>query len=356
MPSNRPRRKFPSEVGASSCILVGGMATATPPKIETPVRIASLDGWRGIAILLVLVDHTQAAFLGRYARPWTQTGQHGVTLFFVLSGFLITGKLLEGQSFRTFYIRRFFRLMPAAWSYLTFLGVVELLLHIRVVSLSGVASCVFFFRNYSSSHLLATGHFWSLSMEEQFYLVWPCLLFLAGFKKARWIAAIGAIVCAVYRFLFWSHYSHQWLSFRTEVRCDALLVGCLLALLMHEPKFRRPIVNVSKYLAFPAFAVFALCITRFPWLPPLYEDAAIAVLLAASVAYPQSALSRFMSLRPLAWLGLVSYSIYVWQQFFFVDRGFAVTATMIAIMPIFALGSYHLIERPCIRIGRQLTH
>jgi len=335
------------------------MATATAASLKSAAvsqRIPALDGWRGIAILLVLADHTQAAFLGRYARPWTQTGQHGVTLFFVLSGFLITGKLLEGQSLRTFYIRRFFRLMPAAWSYLAFLGMVELLLHLRVVSLSGVVSCIFFFRNYSSSHLLATGHFWSLSMEEQFYLVWPCLLLLAGFKKARWVAVVGAIACAVYRFLFWSHYSHQWLSFRTEVRCDALLVGCLLALLFHDAKLRAVITRASKYLALPALAVFAFCITQFPWLPPLYEDVAIAILLAASVAYPHGVLARLMSLPPLAWLGLVSYSIYVWQQFFFKYRGADVTATMIAIMPIFALGSYHLIEKPCIRFGHRLTH
>lgn len=335
------------------------MATATVPlQTATSTHIAALDGWRGVAILLVLADHLQSALLGHYARPWTRTGQHGVTLFFVLSGFLITAKLAENPTtLRSFYIRRFFRLMPAAWSYLAFLGVVELLFHVHATSLSGIASCVFFFRNYSSSHLRITGHFWSLSIEEQFYLVWPSLLVLAGVKRTRWLAIFGAFACAVYRFFRWQHYDHVWLSFRTEVRFDALLVGCVLALLFHDPKLRSSVARVSRQIVLPALIAFAYCIAHFHWLPPLYEDVAIAVLLAASVAYPRSSLARLMSLRPLAWLGIVSYSIYVWQQFFVVvHQRLWVTVTMIAIMPVFVLVSYYLIERPCVRIGHRLTH
>jgi peptidoglycan/LPS O-acetylase OafA/YrhL len=82
-------------------------------------RIPALDGWRGIAIAPVLIDHIEHAVLHRYALPWTQTGQHGVTIFFVLSGFLITTKLLEGPiDLRRFYMRRAFRLMPVAWTFL----------------------------------------------------------------------------------------------------------------------------------------------------------------------------------------------------------------------------------------------
>src|SRR6476646_7446998 len=85
-------------------------------------RIPTLDGWRGIAIALVLFDHIQDSIMGHYARPWTATGYQGVTIFFVLSGFLITSKLLEGPiNFKRFYLRRFFRLMPAAWVFLVFL-------------------------------------------------------------------------------------------------------------------------------------------------------------------------------------------------------------------------------------------
>src|SRR5712675_1226648 len=86
---------------------------------STSRRIPALDGWRGIAIALVLFDHIQFALLRHYARPWAQTGRHGVTIFFVLSGFLITTKLLEDPTdLKRFYIRRFFRLMPVAWAFL----------------------------------------------------------------------------------------------------------------------------------------------------------------------------------------------------------------------------------------------
>jgi len=88
-------------------------------------RIPTLDGWRGIAVLLVLADHVRFA-LHAEASPGVATGQHGVTIFFVLSGFLITSKLMEEKNatgsidLRSFYVRRFFRLMPAAWAFLLF--------------------------------------------------------------------------------------------------------------------------------------------------------------------------------------------------------------------------------------------
>lgn len=105
-------------------------------------RIPTLDGWRGIAIALVLFDHVQSALLRGYLRPWTETGQHGVTIFFVLSGFLITTKLMEGpRDFKRFYIRRFFRLMPAAWAYLAALWAFDTFLcgH-RYITLSEISS------------------------------------------------------------------------------------------------------------------------------------------------------------------------------------------------------------------------
>jgi hypothetical protein len=100
------------------------------PKPRTLNRISALDGWRGIAILLVLFDHIQDAVLHRYARPWTQTGQHGVTIFFVLSGFLITSKLIEGPiGLKQFYLRRLFRLMPVAWTFLAAMALFNRLVH-----------------------------------------------------------------------------------------------------------------------------------------------------------------------------------------------------------------------------------
>ena len=321
-------------------------------------RIPTLDGWRGIAILLVMFDHTQRALTGGYLHPWLVTGQHGVTVFFVLSGFLITTKLLEGPiDLRSFYTRRFFRLIPVAWAYLIAVWLFGRLYGVNCFSFQDVASCVFFFRNLViNPHLsIFTIHFWSLSMEEQFYIVWPCILLLAGARKAGAVAGAGALACAVFRFTHWSHYNRMSFAFETQVRVDALLIGCLLGLSLHNPAIRRAAVKWSKVCALPAFCVLLACIAAFQWLPPLVECIAIAALIAASTLHPDSLFARPLSLRPLAWLGTVSYSLYVWQQFFFITRSHSATIAMMCVMPLFALGSYYFIERPATRFGRRLT-
>lgn len=321
-------------------------------------RIPTLDGWRGIAIALVLFDHVQAAFLGRYLWPWTWTGQHGVTIFFVLSGFLITSKLLEGPiDLKRFYIRRFFRLMPVAWAYLAVMWIIENRAGQHWISLGEIASCVFFCRNYyGPGQTLIAGHYWSLSIEEQFYMIWPCLLLLAGTRKAKWIAIAGMVLCASYRFIYWNRYDSNWPSFQTEVRADALLAGCLLALLLAMPRFRLKAVQWSKVLALPAFVALSVSFVNSHWLPPLYECLAIAGLIAASVLHPQTIFSRFLSFPPMAWLGTISYSVYVWQQFFFQNRGeTSTTIVSMCLMPLFALGSYYLLERPATRLAHRIT-
>jgi peptidoglycan/LPS O-acetylase OafA/YrhL len=320
-------------------------------------RIPTLDGWRGIAIMLVLLDHAQVALMGGYLHPWTQTGQHGVTLFFVLSGYLITTRLLQGPiDLKRFYVRRFFRLLPVAWTYLGAVWLFSLLCAQPNFSSREIASYIFFFRNYLGQNAsIYTGHFWSLSVEEQYYLVWPALLLLAGIRRARWVAAGGALAFAVFRFASWQAYDQQWICFRTEVRADALLIGCLLALLLHAPALRAAALRASRFWALPSLAVFLACFAWFHNLIPFIESLAIAGLIAASTLHPQSLFARPLGLRPVAWLGAVSYSVYVWQQFFFLPRRESVTIVMICLMPVFALASYYWIERPATHFGHRLT-
>jgi peptidoglycan/LPS O-acetylase OafA/YrhL len=322
-------------------------------------RIPTLDGWRGIAILLVLFEHTEAALTGGYARRWFQIGQHGVTIFFVLSGYLITSKLLEGPiDLRRFYIRRFFRLMPVAWAYLAALLLFDCLVHVPFTSTQEIFACLFFYRNFiTTGHGGAmAGHFWSLSMEEQFYLLWPCLLLIVGSRRAAWIAALGALSCAGYRLAHWDFYSQRWLAFHTEVRADALLTGCLLALLIGRPEIRSIATRWSRRLTLPAVSVLLFCLVQFQWLPPLSECLAICCLIAASVLHPVSIPARLLSFPALTWLGRVSYSIYVWQQIFLAHYPvFSFRIIMMCLLPLFGLGSYYLIERPCTRLGHRLT-
>ncbi len=329
-------------------------------------RIPSLDGWRGIAILLVLFEHMQISTIGSLLRPWTQTGQHGVNIFFVLSGYLITAKLLERPiDLKHFYLRRFFRLMPVAWAYLLVIWLLLVRRAVPIVSVREVVSCLFFFRNFLGSGTaehptsLYTFHFWSLSLEEQFYLVWPCLLFLAGRRNALWIAIGGALTCASYRFLHWSAYDQFPAFFLSQVRADALLVGCILALLLAKQRFLSIATRWSLYLAWPSFAVLLICMAYFQRLIPLFENLAIAGLIAFTTLHPKAIASRFFSFAPLAWLGVISYSVYVWQQIFTYAKlrpsdGSSYYILM-CLMPLCAIVSYYYVERPFIRLGYWLT-
>jgi peptidoglycan/LPS O-acetylase OafA/YrhL len=317
-------------------------------------RIPTLDGWRGLAISLVLFDHVQHALLGGYLWSWTQSGQHGVTVFFVLSGFLITSKLIEGPiNPKRFYLRRFFRLIPAAWVYLAFVLLLSKLTDIHFTTPAGVLACVLLYRNYVGAWAGgATGHFWSLSLEEQFYLVWPCILLLAGMRRSRWIAAAGAIACAAYRWVFWAHYNENVLNGQSQVRADALLAGCLMAHLCADPRILPAIARWSRLWALPACAYLLFCIARFHWLPPLCESVSIAGLIAFTTLHPTKWFVRPLSFPLLAWLGTVSYSVYLWQELFTVFRS---PVALFILMPLAALASYYCIERPFTRLGHRLT-
>lgn len=326
-------------------------------------RIPSLDGWRGVAILLVLLQHIQVALTGDSTFSWTHTGQHGVTIFFVLSGFLITTKLVERPiDLKRFYLRRFFRLMPVAWVYLLVLWVV---LHASTVypfTAREALACIFFYRNFvgigNAQHPLTvlSLHYWSLSIEEQFYLLWPGVLLLAGARKAQWIALGGALACACYRFFHWSTYDRFPAFFLSQVRADALLLGCVAALLLSDPRFRPIAVRWSPFLAWPALATLLFCIARYQNLPPLFESLSIAVLIVFTTLHPRAIAARLCAFPPLAWIGTISYSIYVWQQVFlphFAVPSFNIAA--VCLMPCFAVASYYGIERPGIRLGSRIT-
>jgi peptidoglycan/LPS O-acetylase OafA/YrhL len=322
-------------------------------------RIPTLDGWRGIAILLVLVDH---AILATRRNNAETTGQHGVTIFFVLSGFLITTRLMREKEetgrndLRQFYIRRFFRLMPCAWGFLLFSLIPAMQSPERSGALANIISALFFFRNYA--HLFAsdfqlTGHFWSLSIEEQFYLAWPSLMIVLGMHKARWFAVAGAAAIAFYRFAHWSSIESQPPFFRdgTHIRADALLIGCAMALFL--PSIRR---WLRTWMAIPLLAGLVMCMMRYYSLVPLHESAIIALLLAVT-ASSRSAFFRILDWKPLTFLGTISYSLYVWQQPFaiMVHGRFMQPFAAVAMLFGVALISYYFLEEPSVKLGHKLA-
>lgn len=318
-------------------------AVAEIPAVQKSQRIAVLDGWRGIAILLVLEDHFWFSRHFQARSEMWNGGWLGVTIFFVLSGYLITKNLLAKDpiDLRRFYTRRIRRLWPSAWAYLLFIFLIHLLVH--QVVWSDVAKCVFFVRNYTHG-LWATEHFWTLSIEEQFYLVWPAVLLFAGRRRAAWIAGSGIVAVAAYRIAYWSQWSdpvHFRLSWHTQFRADSLLVGCLFAILIFN--FPRLLSNAKMLLVGGSFSlVLAIAGTK---VSPTAELFAIILFLLYSLGCNR--LNSVLSFRPLAALGRISYSLYLWQEFYFM-LGYSKLHLWLYLIPatLTAIASYYLIEKP----------
>ena len=304
-------------------------------------RVGALDGWRGVAILLVLVQHFISA-----RRPYsTFWGNNlGVTIFFVLSGYLITGNLLrDAESGKTnllrFYIRRAYRLWPCAWGYLLFLFVLP---GLRALVWRDALKCVFFARNFVPG-MWITEHFWSLSIEEQFYLVWPAILIFCGRKKAAYVAFAGIIAVAIYRGMHWGVWqdkAHFIRSAATQFRADALLMGCLTAIVFFAPPER---LKKSKYILICGISGVLISLTNSR-ISPSAEIVSIAAFIVFSLN--SSLLGKVLSFKPLTALGRISYSLYVWQQIFYVSGSATGHAWILVFAIPTAVFSYLLIEEP----------
>lgn len=320
--------------------------------------IPTLDGWRGVAVLLVLMSHFEGGYFS--SRSWGgsifNTGQHGVQIFFVLSGYLITTTLLyeEKVHLGRFYVRRFFRLMPAAWAYLLVLALLTAFTRMKAIG-NDAWACLLFFRNYvgETTANTCTEHFWSLSLEEQFYLAWPPILALLGRRWAGFAAALAAVTIGVYRFFFIDA-AHNFFAFQhTEFRADGLLVGCLLALLLQRESVRASFVRYGRPVFWGSLAVFAWDLYRYTvnGHMTLNESVVIALLLASTSIQPAVLPGRLLESQHLKAIGIMSYSIYLWQGLFFranwgIYGPFLFAASFML--------SWRFLEQPGIKLGRRL--
>ena len=338
---------------------------------STSRSIPSLDGLRTLSIALVIVGHSLAYIHGEPKNfPFLQIselGKSGVDVFFVISGFLITSLLLKDPgvngSFRLkrFYLRRFFRIFPPFY---LFLGVVGILWKVGHQSLDsrGFVTAATYTWNYlahSRSWLLA--HTWSLSLEEQFYIVWPPCMVLLGRKKSA-AAAIGVILLSpVSRFLSYvlapSLRGNEGMMLHT--RLDTIMFGCAMALLWKDERFNRWVEKLlgTTLVVFSIFYIVFLapCLSmrfgaRYDW-PIGYGLRAllISVVLLYSVRRSASGFGKFLSLGPIRHIGLISYGIYLWQQMFTGPNAFWVPLNLVAILACAEL-SYWLVERPSYRL------
>jgi peptidoglycan/LPS O-acetylase OafA/YrhL len=352
-------------------------APVEQPSNTPPDYLPTLDGWRAVAISLVLFCHLQLP--GHALSNLAPYGARGVDLFFAISGLLITCRLFEDAkgsgSLRlgSFYIRRAFRILPAAFAYLIALCGIGFGLRLIPLNLGQVIAAAFFYRNYYTLPVAQswyTGHYWSLSVEEHFYLLWPGLLAIVGMRRARWTAPALACLFALWRALD-THFG--WIasfnpalgafSERTDYRMDGLLWGCTAAFLWSDRRIREWLRAHSRSIW--AIAAVAAIVLTLIVKPPGLETILAFLLplpLLVTVANPGSWLGRLLESGAARWWGRLSYSVYIWQQLFLHPYGMSSLLGFAQRLPwnlmltvICASASYYLVERPLRRVGRRIA-
>lgn len=289
-------------------------------------RFDSLDGLRAISVLGVVWHHTAAkAFAGS---PLATMGSEGVTLFFAISGFLITTLLLRERDrhgsidLKAFYVRRTLRIFPIYYITLaTYVALVWLMERNSEAGREFMANLPYF-ATYTSNWFVELKdrtifYFaWSLAAEEQFYLVWPPLLvLLATRRRGLMFIALAAGLLVAHQLALTA--SGQWqLALTWSYRFPlAIVLGAGAALLLHD---RAAFDRVAPVLGRPGaplvMAIALLACLTLPSVPSVLTHAACMLLVVSTCIQRQHVLSTLLAWRPLAYIGAISYGIYLFHM------------------------------------------
>ncbi|WP_221248698.1 acyltransferase family protein [Desulfuromonas versatilis] len=329
-------------------------------------RIPCLDGIRCIAVAFVLLAHcngTRYFTLPGRLGDLLHVGNLGVRIFFVLSGFLITTLLLQerekyGQiSLKNFYIRRTIRIFPALYFFVACVVTANSFGWIQL-SFSDVLHSLTYTMNYHYDRGWEVGHLWSLAVEEQFYLLWPIALIFFGNRRGLWFALGVVVAVPIIRVLTWEFFPSQrpgiGESFQTV--CDALATGCLLAGLRHywgAPKIKDRCIG-GVWVPLIAFGVltlnyFSSYISISYTVGTTLMNFVIALLIDWAIRNPETRTGHVLNSRIFAYLGALSYSLYLWQQPFLNRASESILCAFplnIILAFAAAIFSYHLVEQP----------
>jgi peptidoglycan/LPS O-acetylase OafA/YrhL len=342
-------------------------------------RIPQLDAIRGVAILMVIAHNTQGNYPNLNLGILSRDGWMGVDLFFVLSGFLITGILLKTRPsehyFRNFYVRRCLRIWPLYYSCLFFMFVMVPLLRpsetaeIFAPRSSPWWAYLLFLQNFlvpvptQATGLL--GVTWSLAVEEQFYLVWPWVVRFCSQAQLRFVAV--AVICAspVLR-LFLSLHGINIYS-PTYCRLDGLMAGALLALLIETPGFDSSRLTRHAWIGMVTAAPLALLTEALGarWIVYSFVVIASACFIYLALFSSENWLRAALTNRFLVYTGAISYGLYLLHKIPFdgakafhlvryqalVYQGLVLLGGIAASYGLAAL-SWNLLEKPCLRLKR----
>ena len=264
-----------------------------------------------------------------------------------------------------FYTRRAFRILPPILVYLAALFVLGRLDKIPAIPAIDFARILLFARNYFAGPWY-TGHFWSLAVEEHFYLFAPLFFLILPKRRALPISLTLVGVCVGIRWFEFAHrgwFPGELLQFRTENRFDAMLWGAILAILLQQPAVRTrmtdwlnevqaAIIGITAVVLLNVFSAQDARRTVVAFVMPL--------MIAYTVLHADRLVGRFLELRFLRWIGRLSYSLYVWQMLFLPEGprplGQLQSFPLAFVLTLAcAAASYYLVEKPMIRVGHRLA-
>lgn len=335
-------------------------------------HIPALDGLRAIAVFLVIFYH--------FGFEWIP-GAHGVMIFFVLSGFLITWLLLKENekhgriSISGFYTRRVLRIFPAFYCYWILLVALLLVTGRKILWPQAISSLLYVSNYYNAINgdpNTGFSHTWSLAIEEQFYLLWPVLFVLLRRNLKRMTLFLTCLILSVWIYravlCFLLNVDQGYIYAAFDTRLDHLMVGCLLAVLLKREaltsfwrvacsRVYAPLVTLGLFIASIYFD--SSSVTRYrDVIGFAIEPVLIAVMVIQLISLHSASLWRWIDWPALRYLGRISYSLYLYQQ---ITLGFvkkALSSQSIAIQFIAAVivtilvatASYYLIERPFLKL------